>query len=59
MFSFTKVLEDGATVEEVASGLKLPENIPKIIIVNGIHARPGQVLLDGDILSFFPPVGGG
>ncbi len=39
--------------------LKLPGQAPKIIIVNGVHAEPGRVLLDGDILSLFPPVGGG
>ena len=58
-FSFTKVLEEETTVEEVVRELKLPEHTPKIIIVNGVHADAGRVLRDGDILSLFPPVGGG
>jgi molybdopterin converting factor small subunit len=58
-FSFTKSLEEGTTVEEILRELKLPEQDPKIIIVNGVHAEPGRVLRDGDILSLFPPVGGG
>ncbi len=58
-FSFTKSLEEETTVEEILRELKLPEQTPKIIIVNGIHAEPGRVLRDGDILSLFPPVGGG
>ena len=39
--------------------IKAPGQAPKIIIVNGVHAEPGRVLLDGDILSLFSPVGGG
>ncbi len=58
-FSFTKRVEEGTTVEEIVRELKLPGQAPKIIIVNGVHAEPGRVLLDGDILSLFPPVGGG
>ncbi|MGD0487639.1 MAG: MoaD/ThiS family protein [Syntrophorhabdales bacterium] len=58
-FSCTKVLKEGTTVEEVLRALKLPEHTPKIIILNGAHADAGRVLRDGDILSLFPPVGGG
>jgi molybdopterin converting factor small subunit len=39
--------------------LKLPEDTPKIIILNGVHADAGRVLRDGDTLSLFPPIGGG
>jgi molybdopterin converting factor small subunit len=58
-FSFRKVFKEGATVEEVMTELKLPEQTPKIIILNGVHADAGRVLRDGDVLSLFPPVGGG
>lgn len=58
-FSFTKVLEEETKVEEILRELKLPEEVPKIIIINGLHADAGRVLRDGDILSLFPPVGGG
>ena len=58
-FSFTRVLEAGTTVQEVLQALKLPEHVPKIIIVNGIHAEPQRVLQEGDVLSIFPPVAGG
>jgi len=30
-----------------------------IIFVNGKHAGPDHVMLDGDTLSIFPPIGGG
>ncbi len=58
-FSFTRALEEGTTVEEVLTELKLPEQTPKIIILNGVHADASRVLRDGDVLSLFPPVGGG
>jgi molybdopterin converting factor small subunit len=58
-FSFVKVLDRETTVGEVVEALKLPEQLPKIIIVNGIHAAPDYVLKDGDVLSLFPPIAGG
>lgn len=58
-FSFTKVLKEETTIEEVLRELKLPEDTPKIIILNGVHADAGRVLQDGDVLSLFPPIGGG
>ena len=51
---------DGQTrVEDILSKLKIPEEMPKIILVNGVHGRKDQVLKDGDVLSVFPPVAGG
>ncbi len=58
-FSFVKVLDRETTVGEVVEALGLPEQLPKIVIVNGIHAVPDYVLKDGDVLSLFPPVAGG
>ena len=46
-------------IEDVMSNLKIPEEMPKIILVNGIHGKKDQVLKDGDVLSVFPPVAGG
>ena len=58
-FSFTRVLEEETTVEDVLRDLKLPEHTPKIIMVNGIHAEPDRALRDGDVVSLFPPLFGG
>ena len=30
-----------------------------ILLVNGFHSKPGDPVKDGDIISLFPPVGGG
>ncbi len=59
MFSFKKSLDRETTVAEIIQELKLPDNIPKILIINGVHATPEAVLKDGDVLSIFPPVAGG
>jgi molybdopterin converting factor small subunit len=58
-FSFTRSYEEETTVARIVEELKLPGNIPKIIIVNGIHATRDRVLQDGDVVSIFPPVAGG
>ena len=58
-FAYKKALNGQTTVQDVIDELKLPANIPKIIIVNGRHSNQDYVLADGDILSIFPPVAGG
>jgi molybdopterin converting factor small subunit len=51
---------DGKTrVQDILSKLKISEEMPKIILVNGIHGKKDQVLKEGDVLSVFPPVAGG
>jgi molybdopterin converting factor small subunit len=47
------------TVRDVLKRLKIPDEIPKIILVNGVHANFERVLKGGDVLSVFPPVAGG
>ena len=55
-----KMEVDGSTrVQDILSRLKIPEEIPKIILINGVHAKKEQVLKEGDVLSVFPPVAGG
>jgi molybdopterin converting factor small subunit len=57
--SFSKVLEEETTVGDILRELKLPEDTPKIITVNGAHAETDRMLRDGDVLSLFPPIVGG
>ncbi len=58
-FSMTKSLDRAMTIADVVKDLGLPEDIPKIVIVNGAHAEFDYVLKEGDILSVFPPLAGG
>ncbi len=46
-------------VADVLQKLGLPKDHPKIILINGVHAKEEDRLKDGDILSVFPPVAGG
>jgi len=54
-----KSVPENSTVESVVTSLSLPEDIPLLAIVNGVHTRPQATLRDGDVLALFPPVGGG
>jgi molybdopterin converting factor small subunit len=58
-FSCKMEVDDSTRVQEILSRLKIPEEIPKIILINGVHGKREQTLKDGDVLSIFPPVAGG
>jgi len=49
----------GMSVRDVLQELKIAENEPKIMFVNGVHAKLDDVLEDGDRLAVFPPIAGG
>ena len=57
--SFKKVLEQAVTVKDIIEELGLPDNIHKVIVVNGTHPKEDYVLQGGDVLSIFPPLAGG
>ena len=48
-----------ATVGELLDQLQVPPDKPRIILVNGVHARRDHNLKEGDTLAVFPPVAGG
>ncbi len=55
-----KMEVDGHTrIKDLLDRLKIPKDIPKIILVNGIHGKEDQIVKDGDVVSIFPPVAGG
>jgi molybdopterin converting factor small subunit len=58
-FSCKMEIEGGTQVQEILEKLKIPEEFPKIILVNGVHGKKEQTLKEGDVLSVFPPVAGG
>jgi molybdopterin converting factor small subunit len=49
----------GATIADVLRTFRIPEEKPRILFVNGRHARPEHVLQENDVLAVFPPVAGG
>ena len=54
-----KNVSAGSSVATVIDSLSLPEGIPLLTIVNGVHTDPQEKLKEGDVLALFPPVGGG
>ena len=47
------------TVQALIQVLGVPDELPKIVLVNGQHASENSVLTNGDIVSVFPPLIGG
>ena len=52
-------LPEHATVAQVLAHFHIPEDIPKIILINGVQKTAPDMLHDGDTLSVFPPIAGG
>ncbi|AFM27120.1 MoaD/ThiS family protein [Desulfomonile tiedjei] len=52
-------LAENTTVRDVLRQFAVPEDIPKLVFLNGIHAREDEVLKPGDRVAVFPPVAGG
>lgn len=50
---------EGSTVADVVRMLKIPEQYPKLRIVNGVHVDRDYRLKEGDTLALFPPIAGG
>lgn len=51
--------EEAADVREVIDKLKIEEEEVAILLINGRDGEFDRKLVDGDVLSLFPPVGGG
>lgn len=56
---FELELPQGATLGALIARLGIPEEKPRILLVNGRHADPGRELAEGDEVALFPPVAGG
>lgn len=44
---------------ELLKELEIGENDIAILLINGVHSTFDSEIKDGDILSIFPPIGGG
>jgi molybdopterin converting factor small subunit len=52
-------IPDNSKVVDVINMLKIPDDLPRIILINGAQKKPESELSDGDELSMFPPISGG
>lgn len=50
---------NGTTVGKLISDLNIPDDLVKLIFVNGIKINRDYLLKSGDRVGLFPPVGGG
>ena len=55
----TVEVPEGTTVQELVQALKIPPDVECLRVVNGCDASSDQRLVEGDVLSLFPPLAGG
>lgn len=55
----TKEFSSPTTPKKVLEDLNITEEDVAILLVNGVDGNLDQELQEGDVLSIFPPVGGG
>lgn len=51
--------KEGTTVGDVIKQLAIPQEELGIVFLNGKHTELDTLLKNADVLSIFPPVGGG
>jgi sulfur-carrier protein len=51
--------EEGVTVSDVLKKVNIQDDEVAILLINGRDGEFDRKLVDSDVLSIFPPVGGG
>ena len=52
-------LPAGATLHDLLRRLRIPDELPRLLLVNGHDAEPTARLSPGDVVSVLPPLVGG
>lgn len=52
-------LPEGATLRDLLRRLRIPDEIPRLLLVNGHDADPTVRLGPGDVVDVLPPLVGG
>jgi molybdopterin synthase sulfur carrier subunit len=55
----TLEVPEGTTVEDLLARLAIPDELPRLVVVNGRDPAPRQPLVPGDVVSILPPLVGG
>jgi sulfur-carrier protein len=50
---------EGTRVGELLARMNIPPAAPKVVFLNGVHAKGDEILKEGDRVGAFPPVAGG
>ena len=51
--------DEVSSAGEILRRFEIPTEEVAILLINGFHSKPENSVKDGDIISLFPPVGGG
>ena len=52
-------IDEGITINMLIDHLGIPNDVVKVVFLNGVHAKGDEILKDGDRVGIFPPVAGG
>ncbi|MFX0203433.1 MAG: MoaD/ThiS family protein [Candidatus Hodarchaeota archaeon] len=55
----TVIFGNKITLAEMLKRVSIPEDMEKIVLVNGKYCDSNYELKDGDIVKIFPPIAGG
>jgi len=58
-YFFSMEIGEGATCADLLAVLHIPQNLPKVILINGMVKDEKVLLHEGDEVSILPPVEGG
>lgn len=50
---------EASSAADLLRRFAIPADQVAILLINGFHSKPEDPVKDGDIISLFPPVGGG
>ena len=56
---FSLDMETGATVGRVIEKLGIPDEVKRVVLLNGRHAKSDTLLAENDGITLFPPMTGG
>ena len=51
--------EGVSTADDLFRRFEIQAEEVSILLINGFHSKPEDAVKDGDVVSLFPPVGGG
>ncbi len=57
--AFDLELPEIASIDMLIAQLDIPDQVERVVLVNGRHAAPGQTLCSNDAVVMFPPMTGG
>jgi molybdopterin synthase sulfur carrier subunit len=53
------MVKENTTISDLISALKIPDDLVKLVFVNGVRQERTYTLKPDDRVGLFPPVGGG